>query len=300
MKIGLLGSRGGWHEAELGRALLARGAEPVVAPITGLNARLAVKSGVTARHRALDECGAVIVRAIPRGSLEQIIFRMDVLHGLARVGIPVVNSARCIERTVDKYYTSALLTEAGLPTPHTVVCERFDDAMAAFEEIGGEVVVKPLFGSEGRGMVRIADGDLAYRTFRALEEMRAIFYLQEFVAHAGGDIRAFVVGGRVIAAMRRRSDGWKTNLAQGAQAEATKLPADLTAMSERAAAVVEADYAGVDLLSGDDGRQLVLEVNGIPGWQGLQATTEVDIAAVIADHALEAAARRAERDGRGG
>ncbi len=296
MNIAILGSRGGWHEAQLERALRERGAEPLVVPVTALTARLATEpGGVSARERALETCAAVLVRAIPRGSLEQIIFRMDVLHRLSRTGIPVINSARCIERTVDKYFTSALLDEAGLPTPRTIVCERFDDAMAGFDELGRDVVLKPLFGSEGRGMLRLSDPDLAYRAFRTVEQIGGVFYLQAYVPHAGHDIRAFVVGGRVVAAMRRQGAGWKTNISQGAEPMPIELSAELAKMSEQAANAVEADYAGVDLLPGDDGRDVVLEVNGIPGWQGLQKTTAIDVAGAIADHVV-AAARRAGRD----
>src|SRR5574341_1686829 len=153
MKIGILGSRGGWHEARLEQALRERGAEAVVAQVTGLTARVGHAIRVAAQGRSLAECAAVIVRAIPSGSLEQIVFRMDALHRLTRLGVPVVNSPRCIERTGDKYFTSTLLEDAGLATPRSVVCERFEDAMAAFEEVGGDVVVKPLFGSEGRGKI---------------------------------------------------------------------------------------------------------------------------------------------------
>ena len=293
MKIAILGSRGGWHEAQLERALLARGATPILVPVTGLTARLGGAPRLAVHGQPLDDCGAVIVRAIPGGSLEQVIFRVDALHRLTRLGVPVINSPRCIERSVDKYFTSALLEDAGLPTPRTLVSERFDDAMAGFHELGGDVVIKPLFGAEGRGIVRVTDADLAYRTFRALELSRAVFYLQEYVPHGGRDIRAFVVGGRVVAAMTRRSPGWKTNLAQGARAERLDLPPFLAEVSRRAAGVLEADYAGVDLLQGEDGRLFVLEVNGIPGWQGLQRTTEVDIAGTVADYAVDAARRDA-------
>ncbi len=293
MKVGILGARGGWHEARLQQALLARGAEPIVTQVTGLAARLGHAPAIAAQGRPLDECDAVILRSIPGGSLEQIIFRMDALHRLGRLGVPLINSPRCIERTVDKYFTSTLIEEAGLPTPRTVVCERFDDAMAAFEELGRDVVVKPLFGSEGRGMVRLSDSDLAYRAFRALELIRAIFYVQEYVAHGGRDIRAFVVGGRVVASMTRRGEGWKTNIAQGAQPEPIQLSSEASGMSARAAEVLEADYAGVDLLPSDDGRLWVLEVNGIPGWQGLQQTTDVDIAGAIADHVTASVSRLA-------
>jgi len=293
MKIAILGSRGGWHEAQLERALLVRGATPILVPVTGLTARVSDAPRLAVLGQDLNDCGAVIVRAIPGGSLEQVIFRVDALHRLTRLGVPVINSPRCIERSVDKYFTSALLEDAGLPTPRTLVSERFDDAMAGFQELGGDVVIKPLFGAEGRGMVRVTDADLAYRTFRALELARAVFYLQEYIPQGGRDIRAFVVGGQVVAAMTRRSAGWKTNLAQGARAERIDLPPSLAAISRRAASVLEADYAGVDLLQGEDGRLFVLEVNGIPGWQGLQRTTEADIAGAIADHALESARRDA-------
>jgi RimK family alpha-L-glutamate ligase len=296
VRFAILGSRSGWHEARLEDALRARGVEPVLVPITALTARLGERPRLAAGTLPLDECEAVIVRSIPTGSLEQIIFRVDALHRLARLGVPVINSARCIERSVDKYFTSALLEDAGLPTPRTRACERFDDAMAAFEELGGDVVVKPLFGSEGRGMVRVSDADLAYRTFRALEITRSIFYQQEYVPHGGWDMRAFVVGGRVVAAMTRHGGGWKTNVAQGARTEPLQPTPAVAAMSERAAAALEADYAGVDLVEAEDGRTFVLEVNGIPGWQGLQRTTDLDIAGIVADHAV-AAARRVAGDG---
>ena len=297
MRIVILGSRSGWHEARLLAAFAARGAAPEVAPVTALTARLGAAPRLEAGGVPLDDCAAVLVRAIPAGSLEQVIFRVDALHRLVRLGVPVVNSPRCIERSVDKYFTSALLEHAGLPTPRTLVCERFDDAMAAFRALGGDVVVKPLFGSEGRGIVRVSDVDLAYRTFRALEVVRSVFYVQEYLPHGGRDLRAFVVGGRVIAAMTRRAAGWKTNVAQGAAVEAAVLPAAVARLARRAAAELEADYAGVDLVTTEDGRVLVLEVNGIPGWQGLQRTTAVDVAGAIADHVLTAAGRRLVGDG---
>ena len=290
MKAVILGSRSGWHEARLARALRERDAETLVAPITALSAGIGDGERLAAGGVRLDDAAAVIVRAIPGGSLEQVIFRVDALHRLARLGVAVVNSPRCIERTVDKYFTSTLLEDAGVPTPRTRVCERLDDALAAFEALGRDVVLKPLFGSEGRGIVRISDPDLAYRTFRALEVTRSVFYLQEFVAHGGQDIRAFVVGGRVVAAMTRRAAGWKTNVSQGARTEPLLPSAALARLSVHAAALLEADYAGVDLLEAGDGRLYVIEVNGIPGWRGLQQTTDVDVAAAIAEHALRTGA----------
>jgi RimK family alpha-L-glutamate ligase len=191
---------------------------------------------------------------------------------------------------VDKFYTSALLEAAGLPTPRTAVAERMDDAMTAFRALR-DVIVKPLFGSGGYGMVRVSDEEIAYRVFRALELERAVYYLQEAMPHEGRDLRAFVVGDRVVAAAWRCAEGWRTNVAQGARVERASLPADWRDLSIRAARAVTAEYAGVDLLPLADGRVFVLEVNSIPGWQGLQSVTEVNVAAAIVAH-LEAVARR--------
>jgi RimK family alpha-L-glutamate ligase len=226
---------------------------------------------------------AVLVRILPRASLEQTVFRLDALHWLASRGVRVLNTAASIERTVDKFHASALLQDAGLPTPRTVACERLDDAMAAFATMG-DVIVKPLFGANGRGMVRVSDEEIAWRVFRALELERAVFYVQEALPHEGRDLRAFVVGGRVVAAASRSAPGWRTNVARGARMERVTLSAEHASLALRAAEVVGAGYAGVDLLPLPDGRVFVLEVNGIPGWRGLQATSDADIAAAIVTH----------------
>jgi len=226
--------------------------------------------------RALDDCDAVFVRGIPRGSLEQVIFRVGALHVL---GVPCLNSPRAIERTVDKFLASALLARAGVPTPRTIACERVEDALEAFEELGGDVIVKPLFGSMGAGMTRVDDADVAYRVFHALALERAVYYLQETLPHGGRDVRAFVVGGRVLAAIERIGSGWRANLARGARAEATELSAAQERICLEAAAALEVDYAGVDLLG-----EYVLELNGIPGWHGLQAATGAEVAGALVGH----------------
>jgi RimK family alpha-L-glutamate ligase len=246
-------------------------------------ARLAGAPRLVAGATALEALDAVLVRILPRASLEQTVFRVDALHWLAALGVRVLNPATAIERSVDKFYASALLEAAGLPTPRTVVCERVDDAMAAFAELR-DVVVKPLFGANGRGMVRVGDEEIAWRVFRALELERAVFYVQETLPHEGRDLRAFVVGERVLAAAWRKADGWRTNVARGGRAERAELPPAWEEISVRAARAVAAGYAGVDLLPLPDGRVFVLEVNGIPGWQGLQTATGLDVAAAIVGH----------------
>ena len=132
----------------------------------------------------LDGADAVLARIIPSGSLEQIIFRVDALHRLEDRGVRVMNSPRAIERTVDKFWTSALLEQCGVPTPETVVCENPEEAIAAFRALG-DVIVKPLFGSMGLGMVRVSDEEMAFRVFRTIEQIRGVYYLQRTIDHEG-------------------------------------------------------------------------------------------------------------------
>jgi RimK family alpha-L-glutamate ligase len=240
--------------------------------------------GVRSREVSLDECDAVIVRGIPRGSLEQVIFRVDALHALQARGVACVNGPSAIERTVDKFLASVLLARAGVATPRTIACERVEDALEAFGELGGDVIVKPLFGSMGAGMTRVDDADVAHRVFHALDIERAVYYLQEALPHDGRDLRALVVGGRVLAAIERVGSGWRANLARGARAHRTQLSAEQERLCLEAAEVLGVDYAGVDVLRAADGRDYVLELNGIPGWRGLQEATGADVAAALVEH----------------
>jgi RimK family alpha-L-glutamate ligase len=283
MRLAVLAARPGWHTRELERAARDRGHVATVLPYEGLVGSIGMVPGMRSGAQNLDEMDLVLARIIPSGSLEQIVFRVDVLHRLEDRGTSVINSPRTIERTVDKFWTSALLEQCGIPTPETIVCESPEEAFAAFRALG-DVIVKPLFGSMGLGMVRVQNEEMAYRVFRVIDQVRGVYYLQRAVEHDGADIRAFVIDGRVVGAIERRSNGWRTNLARGGSAGAVVLPDDCRALAVRAAAAVGADYAGVDLLTGRDGQTYVLEVNGIPGWRGLQQATGLDVAGMLVDY----------------
>ena len=289
MKVGIIGHVGGWHAQALQKALARRGITAPFFDITQLTARLAAQPWLVAdgdTEEPLEDYDVIFVRLIPGGSLEQVIFRVDALHRLVNAGVRVINSPTAIERSVDKYYTSTLLEDAGLPTPRSIVTEQFDDAMDAFHALGGDVVVKPIFGSLGRGMTRVSDPDVAYRVFRALELGRYIYYLQAFIPHDQQDIRVFVIGDEAVAAMVRRGDSWKTNVAQGAEAIPLPLNDELRDLSLRATRALGADYAGVDLLPLADGGYTVIELNGIPGWRGLQGATGINIADRLVDYVV--------------
>jgi RimK family alpha-L-glutamate ligase len=288
LKVGIIASdRQEWHVQKLKEELTRRGAETYVLPATRFLSRIGSKPVVSVRGYGIDDYDAVIVRKVPGGTPEQVFYRMDVLHRLEDLGVYVINPAESIERAVDKYYTSTLLEDAGIKTPRTVVTERFDEAMEAFEWLGGDVVVKPLFGSLGMGMTRVSDPDVAYRIFRALEMVQSVYYLQEFVPHGEEDIRAFVVRGEVVASMLRKAKGWKTNISAGGTAKPYALEDELIELSVRATRTIGLEYSGVDFLRSErDDTVYVVELNSTPGWQGLQTVTKENIAGLIIDYIL--------------
>jgi len=275
MNLAILSGGTGWHVQDLLRA----------AGELGHTAEAVDFRGLFATHTGGDplaEFDAVIVRTMPAGSLEQIVFRMDVLQQAVSRGQVVLNPPKAVETCVDKFLTDHRLRTAGLPVPLSVVCQRWQDAMPAFESLGGDVVVKPLFGSEGRGMVRVTDRELAWRTFYAIEQTGGVIYLQQFIRHPGWDVRVFVLNGRVLGAMRRTAkDDWRTNVAQGGSAEQCELTTEQTGLALAATEAVGAVVAGVDLLCDERGEWYVIEVNAVPGWRALSVACGVDVAAEI-------------------
>jgi RimK family alpha-L-glutamate ligase len=281
VRIAILSGGTGWHVQDLLRATAEQGHTAAAVDFRGL---FATHTG----SDPLAEYDAVIVRTMPAGSLEQIVFRMDVLQQAVSRGQVVLNPPRAVETCVDKFLTDHRLRQAGLPVPLSVVCQRWQDAMPAFESLGGDVVVKPLFGAEGRGMVRVTDRELAWRTFFAIEQSGGVIYLQQFVRHPGWDVRAFVLNGRVLGAMRRTAKAdWRTNVAQGGTAERCELTTEQVGLALVATEAVGAVVAGVDLLRDERGEWYVIEVNAVPGWRALTAATGQDIAKVVVRYLAE-------------
>ena len=293
MKIGILAPEIDWHVEEVRRELRKRGTlSPVFSPtsfFSGIDERgfFTESSG-----RRIEELDVLFIRRVPGGSLEQVVFRMDVLHSLEERGVICVNKADSIELAVDKYYTTTALARAGIPVPRTMVAETFSDAMRAFRALGGDVVIKPLFGSFGMGILRVNDEDLAFRVFKTLLATRGVYYVQEYLPHGGRDVRVFTLGGRAIAGMYRISEvDWRTNIARGARPLPCKLEGDVKELSEKVSDVLEMDYAGVDLILTEDRGPFVVEVNSAPAWRGLQEVSERKIASEIAEYLIKKAKR---------
>ena len=289
MQLAVLAAPTSWYFADLRRAA---GGRHALAAVSYTHLHVHVRAGETAVCSgavALTAIDALLVRSMPPGSLEQVVFRMDALARLEAAGVPVVNPAKAIEAAVDKYLATAKLQAAGLLVPPTVVCQTTDEALAAFEALGGDVVVKPLFGGEGRGIARVSDPPVARRVFMALEQIGAVLYLQQFIPHDGCDWRLLVIGDEVLGMRRVNRDDWRTNISLGARAEPLAVTAELAMWAGRAAAAVGASVAGVDLLPARDGRVYALEVNAVPGWRALAGVTGVDVAARVLAHVAKLA-----------
>ncbi len=230
---------------------------------------------------------AVFVRSISAGTLEQITFRLGLLHALRESGVRVWNDARAIERCVDKSMTTFLLQQAGIPTPHTRTMEGNTPAINYVSDANHSLIFKPLFGSQGKGLLRVDRvGDLP-----APEAADNIYYLQDFVPPTGEgfeDWRVIATRSRIIAAMGRKAGTWITNVHQGGAPVPCQPTPEMRELAAAALAAVDADYAGVDLIRGPDGRLLVLEVNSNPSWRGLQSVSDVDVAEAIVEDFLAA------------
>jgi len=276
-----------WCSTQLQRALEKQKVTPISFGFRQLVARIKLTpEAALGEANILKDLNALIIRPIGRGSLEEIIFRMDLLHRLQRLGMFIVNPPLSIERSVDKYHTLALMEEQGLPVPQTIVTESPEEALKAFHELGEDVVIKPLFGSRGIGSTRVNDPDVAERLFRAIVFYHGVLYLQKFIPHGNSDIRAFVVGARVIAAMHRvMPSSWKTNVSLGAKPVPLKLSRELEKLAVKATEVIGCKIAGVDILEGEDG-PVIIELNSQPGWRGLQTVAKVNIAEEIARYVV--------------
>ncbi|MCB1800421.1 MAG: RimK family alpha-L-glutamate ligase [Gammaproteobacteria bacterium] len=278
----------GWHGSQLSMAFKRRGVDSCFTSLS--KARIRLESEPTVELQGFERHlpDAVFVRGVPGGTLEQVVFHLNVLHALRSLGVPVYNDGRAIERSVDKSLTTLRLRQAGLPSPATWVCTDHESAAEIVSMVaarGHKLLCKPLFGSQGNGIVRVATPD----DLPAADLAAHVWYLQQFIgdgADGASDWRVFVVGGHAIAAMRRTAPGWLANVAQGGRCHPAVADGELAQLAEAATRCLDMAYAGVDLMRDDDGRWWLIEVNSIPAWKGLQAVCQIDIAGRLVDDLL--------------
>ncbi len=283
VRIALIADNVGWHTSRMVEAFTRKGCEARVVALPDCEFSTHSDPGawlIPGFDGAMPD--GVFVRGVPGGSLEQVVFYLDVLHAMEHLGVSVYNDARAIERSVDKVMTSFLLKRAGLPTPATWAGGDRARALQRLDEVvraGRRVIVKPVFGSQGKGLQLAAPGEL----MPELPE-DGIYYLQDFIDGEGGiwhDWRLFVVGGRTVAAMERVGQHWINNVAQGSECRAVEPDQEMQRLAIAAVEAIGMAYAGVDIMKDSDGALWVAEVNSIPAWKGLQGVTDVDIAGVL-------------------
>ena len=285
-RVALFVDKPDWHSRRLAAAFAARGIEATPVAMAACAIDTGSESGLCLPGFAEALPAAVFVRCLPGGSFAPVTLRLGLLHLLRAAGVPVSNDARAIECCVDKSMTSMLLRRAGLATPRTWVVQSLGRARAVAEQeaaADAPLVLKPLFGSQGRGLTLIRGPDDLPGDEAALA---GVFYLQDYIAgDARGwrDIRVLVAGGKVLGAMLRRGVRWITNAHQGAHCESVVAARPVADLALRAARAVGADYAGVDIIEDRQGRPLVLEVNSMPAWSALQRVHKHDITQAMVD-----------------
>ncbi len=295
-RVAIMTDETGWHTGRLKKAFRARGVEARCVDLADCRIDTTWPPfglAIPGFGHALPD--AVFVRGIAGGTFEQVTLRLGILHALRECGVPVYNDARAIERSVDKSMTSFLLNRYGVPTPATWAGESTAHAQRVLMReaaAGRQVVIKPLFGSQGKGLKRLGarSRGQACAPLPSLKPFSQVAYLQRYVdtGEPGFDWRVLVIGTQAVAAMKRvGGEDWIHNFARGARCEPAELTPALAETAVRATAALGLDYAGVDLIAPEGGRPLVLEVNGVAAWRGLQSVTSLDIAALLVDDLLD-------------
>ncbi|HWK80195.1 MAG TPA: lysine biosynthesis protein LysX [Thermomicrobiales bacterium] len=214
------------------------------------------------------------------------------LFAMQRWGIPTLNSAEAVSVCDDKARASMVLEAAGIPSPRTFVAYSVESALQACEVLGYPAVLKPVTGSWGRLIAKVNGPEQAKAIISQKSEHGSfhheIYYIQEFIEKPGRDIRAYVIGGKIVAASYRTSEHWITNAARGAVSVPCPVTPEIEDLALRACAVVGARLAGVDLIETDEGLK-VIEINTGGEFKGLMTTTDRDIAGEIVDEAVRVA-----------
>lgn len=288
-RILMLGGGPGWHADQLHQACRHHGIDFEMAEYESLCASVGDQTAVTCSAGDVGSFDAVLTRTMPSATLDQITFRLATLHHLHRLGHCVVNSPASLEIAIDKYATLSVVAKLGYPVPETRVVQSRAAAMSAFSDLGGDCVVKPLFGGEGRGVMRVSSTDLAHTAFSTLNQLNAVMYLQQFIPPGGCDIRLLKIGSHITALRRTNATDFRTNLTHGGKATIADVEPWQTKLANRVCEAIGLTYGSVDLIDDDgssDGYRII-EVNAIPGWKGAQSVCGFSIAQQIVDSVFE-------------
>lgn len=290
MRIGVLGSPASWVFREMVRAaadvheMVALQFSQLSAGFDGSGTSLFCSSESSERREWLDSLDAILIRPMPSGSLQQVVFRMNLLQQLSQQHrVVILNPPPTIESSVDKYLCLEKIRGGKIEVPATFLAESAATALLHFRQLAMDTVIKPLFGSGGNGIERVQEIAVASKLFSQKVENGEIIYQQQFIDHGDTDLRLLVIGDRVLGMQRTHAGHWITNIQQGARASHhTPTPIEIE-IARLAAARLGAQIAGVDLMYDRSGRPLVIEVNACPGWQAISNVSDEDISALVLD-----------------
>ncbi|MBE2251971.1 MAG: RimK family alpha-L-glutamate ligase [Myxococcus sp.] len=279
-----------YSTARLIEAAQALGASPIV--IDTLRCTMVVgDDGSKLLYRGVSVTGLSVV--IPRIGTSITAYGMQVVNHLDSMRVPIVNSAHAISRSRDKVRCLQVLTAGGVKVPRTVMANDTVHIVRLVDAVGGlPCIIKLLRGTQGVGVMiatTMTEARTIVDTFTSLGQE---ICLQEFIAESSGrDLRALVVGGRVVGAMRRqaRAGEFRSNLHRGGEGSPVTLDPVFEETAVKAARLIGLDICGVDMLEGRDGPR-VMELNSSPGFEGLEHATGQDIATEMVRFALERAA----------
>jgi ribosomal protein S6--L-glutamate ligase len=272
-----------YSTARLKEAAIARGHEVAVVDY------LRCYMDITARRPKVLYRGEEVRphAVIPRVGASYTFYGAAVVRQFEMADVFTLNGSDAISRSRDKLRSLQILSRGGVGLPTTSFAHSIQDVNDLLDVVGGTpVVVKLLEGTQGLGVVLAETKKAAESVIGAFRQLDANILVQQFIKEAGGvDIRAFVVGGKVVAAMRRRGapGEFRSNLHRGGSGEAIKLTPSERSTSVRAAKSMGLNVAGVDLLQSEDG-PMVLEVNSSPGLEGIESVSGVDIADLIVEY----------------
>lgn len=284
--MGIISEEKDWITCELERIMEKKGITPVyikpskIVSFAGMDIKL--------KHNKDDilDLKCAFVRNLGDASN---FYRFDVLKYLENY-VPVINPTSGLENAGNKFITTTLMEVNKIPHPKTVITEDIDKALIWTEKFK-DCVLKPLFGNQGRGIIRLKNKSMITKLniLNEFKKKHGVFYIQEFINNPNEvyrDIRALVIGDEVVSAMYRVSNDWITNIHQNGKPEKCDITDEIKELAIKAKNAVDLIYGGVDLMESKDGLK-VIEVNGAPSWEGLSRISNIDITEKLIEHVLE-------------
>ena len=279
-----------WATAGLIEAMKNKGHEVLPFRLPDIAAEVPHK--FTHLEKDISHMAGMIARTIGFGTGDQITFRISLLEHFEDAGIYVMNPAYSFRRAKDKYATITSLHKAGIQVPKTYIGENLEAAIEFVHEVG-DVIIKPLIGARGMGMIRAEHPELTYRAMKFIHQLGQVLYVQEMIEKPDRDIRVFVIDGQVIGSMYRYipegiEGEFRTNVHGGGKAEIADISDEYKECAIKTAEVMNLDYTGVDIIESKNG-PVVIEANASPSWSALSRVTNLDIAGMIIDHLVNKA-----------